>query len=68
MPRPPSQAPKRVQVQGNDAAPRVWLLQDGQPVAVDVRTGATNGRVTEITGGNLKAGMQVITETLSTPR
>jgi HlyD family secretion protein len=68
MPRPPSQAPKRVQVQGNDAAPRVWLLQDGQPVAVDVKTGATNGRVTEITGGNLKAGMQVITETLSTPR
>jgi HlyD family secretion protein len=34
-------------------------------VAIDVKTGATNGRVTEVTGGALKAGMQVITEALS---
>jgi multidrug efflux pump subunit AcrA (membrane-fusion protein) len=30
---------------------------------VDVTTGATNGRVTEITEGALKAGMEIITET-----
>jgi HlyD family secretion protein len=41
------------------------VLQDGQPVAIEVQTGATNGRVTEITGGTLKADMQVITEALS---
>ena len=61
MPRPE----KKVQVTGNNGAPRVWVLQDGQPVPIDVQTGATNGRVTEITGGELRAGMQVITEALS---
>jgi HlyD family secretion protein len=64
MPRPPSQA-KKVQVTAGGGAQRVWVLQDGQPVAMDVKAGATNGRVTEITGGELKAGMQVITEALS---
>lgn len=66
MPRAPRQAPK-VQTQ-NEAAPRVWVLRDGQPVALDVKAGATNGRVTEITGGDIKAGMQVITEAVSAAR
>jgi HlyD family secretion protein len=67
MPRPPRQAP-RVQAKVNNGAPRVWVVQDGQPVAVDVKTGATNGRLTEITAGDLKAGMDVITEALSVQR
>ncbi|MBI5656171.1 MAG: efflux RND transporter periplasmic adaptor subunit [Geobacter sp.] len=63
MPRPPSQAPKALaKVEGGTQ--RVWVLQDGQPVAVEVKTGASNGRMTEIVGGGLKAGMQVITEAL----
>ena len=65
MPRAPRQAPK---VQTNEAAPRVWVLRDGRPVALDVKAGATNGRVTEITGGDIKAGMQVITEAVSAAR
>jgi HlyD family secretion protein len=64
MPRLP-RPEKKVQVTGNSGAARVWVPQDGQPVAIDVQTGATNGRVTEITGGELRAGMQVITEALS---
>jgi HlyD family secretion protein len=63
MPRPPSQPPK-VKATANGGMPKVWVLQDGQPLAVEVQTGATNGRVTEIIGGSLKAGMQVITEAL----
>ncbi|MSM41600.1 MAG: efflux RND transporter periplasmic adaptor subunit [Geobacter sp.] len=63
IPRPPSQAPKALaKVEGG--MQRVWVLQDGQPVAVEVKTGASNGRMTEIVGGSLKAGMQVITEAL----
>jgi HlyD family secretion protein len=62
MPRPPRSAPKARPAPGG--TPRVWVLRDGQPVALDVRTGATNGRVTEIVGGELKAGMAVITEAL----
>ena len=41
---------------------RVWVLRDGAPQAIEVKTGATNGKVTEIVGGELEAGMEVITE------
>ncbi|WP_243369969.1 efflux RND transporter periplasmic adaptor subunit [Geotalea sp. SG265] len=63
MPRPPRQVPKQKQA-ANSGSPRVWVLRDGQPAPIDVKTGATNGRMTEITGGQLKEGMQVITESL----
>jgi HlyD family secretion protein len=46
---------------------RVWVLRNGHPAAVDVEVGLTNGQMTEVTGGALQAGMQVITDTLSTP-
>jgi HlyD family secretion protein len=67
MPRPPRPA-RKVQETTKGGNQRVWVLRDGQPVAVDVRTGATNGRVTEITGGSLTAGTQVITEALSSAK
>ncbi len=66
MPRPPRQAPQTRRAPGG--TPRVWVLRDGQPLALDVQTGATNGRMTEIAGGELKAGMAVITEALRAPQ
>ena len=62
IPRPPHTA-ARTPV-GTNGPKRVWILQDRQAVPVDVRTGATDGRMTEIVGGSLKAGMQVITEAM----
>jgi HlyD family secretion protein len=62
LPRPPRPVPKSQPAGGT---PRVWVLRDGQPVSVAVRTGGTNGRVTEITGGDLRAGINVITEMVS---
>lgn len=38
----------------------VWVLQNGEPAPVQVQTGITNGRLTEITGGELKPDMPVI--------
>jgi HlyD family secretion protein len=67
MPRLPRQTPKAKEP-AKGGAQHLWVLRDGQPVAIEVKTGATNGRVTEITGGALRAGMQVITETESGPR
>ncbi len=65
MPRPPRQA-KTVKVQDTAAGERsVWVLRDGQPQAVAVKTGATNGRLTEVVSGELTAGMAVITESVS---
>ncbi len=62
LPRPPS-LPKKVKTTAG-GVPRVWVLRDGAPVAVDVQTGATNGRVTEIVDASLTAGTEVITESL----
>jgi HlyD family secretion protein len=65
IPRPPAEA-KKATTMTSKGSLSVWVLRDGQPDAIDVKTGATNGRVTEITGGDIKAGMQVITEALDT--
>jgi len=61
VPRPPSQ-PK--QHNGTSAASitQVWVLEQNAPRAVAIQTGVSNGRHTEIIGGELRAGMQVITE------
>ena len=52
--------------EGDDAAPVVvkrtlYVLVDGQPAPRSVTTGLTDGRITEITGGDLKEGDVVIT-------
>ena len=65
FPRRP-QPTKAVRVENAKGSARVWALRGTEAVPIDVKTGATNGKVTEITGGDLKAGTQLITETLST--
>ncbi len=44
----------------NTHGPRVWTLKDGEPVEVLVKTGLTDGRVTEVTGGGLTDSTEVI--------
>lgn len=39
----------------------VWVLRDGRPVQVPVRLGASDGTHTEIVGGGLEEGDEVIT-------
>ncbi|NTV95843.1 MAG: efflux RND transporter periplasmic adaptor subunit [Thiobacillus sp.] len=63
MPRMPRQTPK-AQGNGTNGQPRVWVLRGGRAVPVDVQTGASDGKHTEIVGGDLKAGTAVITESL----
>ncbi len=58
MPRMPRAAKKA----SGGAAKQVWVLQDGAPVAVNVTPGISDGRMTEVTGGDLKEGMAVITD------
>ena len=47
---------------GAPVAKQVWVLQDGQPVAVSVKTGISDGRMTEISGDGVQEGMAVITD------
>ena len=44
------------------ASRQVWVLRDGAAVAVAVTPGISDGRMTEITGGELQPGMLVITD------
>lgn len=39
---------------------QIWVLENGEPVAKRVRTGIEDGRNTEVSGQDLKEGMQVI--------
>ncbi len=43
-------------------ARQLWVLRDRAAVAVAVVTGISDGHMTEITGGDLQAGMEVITD------
>ena len=45
---------------GTDGERTVWVLESGVPVAVKVKTGVSDGSLTEITSGDLKPGAEVI--------
>jgi HlyD family secretion protein len=47
-------------------AKTVWVLRDGSAVAIAVTPGISDGHLTEIVGGDLQAGMLVITDQKST--
>lgn len=61
LPRLPSQ-PKKKSDTSSSGAQQVWVLEQDMPKAVAVKTGISNGRMTEISGGELKAGMAVVTD------
>lgn len=42
------------------AARTIWVLRDGQPAAMTVKTGISDGRVTEVSGPELSEGLPVI--------
>jgi len=64
LPRMPSSTTRKSAAAGAStaAARQVWVLRDGQAVSVAVTPGISDDRMTEITGGDLQAGMRVITD------
>jgi HlyD family secretion protein len=64
LPRMPRQSSARTAKNGKEKsdAKTVWILKDGQTVPVRIRTGLSNGRMTEVLEGELKPGMRVITD------
>lgn len=65
LPRPPRTTTQSKAGAQRGGPQKVWVLREGQPVPVEVQTGATDGRMTQITGGELEAGMEVITESVA---
>ena len=70
MPRPPMMQQQKKRTTNTDAAAsattnseqKVWVLENNMPRPVEVKTGITDGKLTEIVSGDLQSGMQVITE------
>jgi HlyD family secretion protein len=50
---------------GRGARQTVYVLDKGVPRAIDIQTGASDGTSTEVIGGALRPGMQVITGQLA---
>lgn len=64
LPRPPGSRSAKV-AGAESKAPgmrQLWVLQDGRPVAVQVQTGISDGRMSEVSGAQLTPGMAVITD------
>ena len=64
--RPQFRSPSVPETSGSQR--RVWVLRDDTAVAVEVVTGASDGRRTQISGGDLKVGDKVITDVQTTTR
>jgi HlyD family secretion protein len=65
LPRPPSQSRQHEDVNTDKTQQRVWVLQNGQPVAIPIAIGATDGVSTEVLKGKIEPGMAVIVDTVS---
>lgn len=63
LPRPPQFSSR---LDKNDASAknqqRVWTLKNGQPFAIPVSIGATDGQMTEITRGEIEPGMKLLVD------
>ncbi|MGC1174520.1 efflux RND transporter periplasmic adaptor subunit [Polaromonas sp.] len=63
LPRMPgTSARKPADTTGGAGTRQVWVLKDNQATAVSVKTGISDGRMTEVTGDGLQEGMAVITD------
>jgi len=69
LPRPPM-SPSKPQENGtgNGKRQQVWKLKDGQPVAVPVTVGATNGIMTEVLTGDVQPGTVLVIDVAAVRR
>jgi len=66
LPRPPhSRSTERQDAAGNKKQQKVWILRDGQPQAMPVTVGATDGVLTEMLTGDLKPGTAVVVDSVT---
>ncbi len=72
LPHPPEpHTRKSAASPANGHGQQVWTLRNGEPVAMQVAVGVSDGRSTEIVGapgGDLEAGIPVITDVVTTTK
>ena len=64
LPGPPRPPPRSVQTKSERRQHAIWTLRDGKPVSIAVSVGATDGRVTQITAGDVQPGLEILIDTL----
>ena len=62
MPRPATSKKAGTNEARDGAARTIWILRDGRPEPMTVTTGISDGRVTEVSGPDLREGLAVITD------
>lgn len=67
LPRSRSRTPKTSRLDRSGGARQVWVLDQGEPRAIGVVTGITDGRMTEVSGEGLSEGLMLITEQRAAP-
>jgi HlyD family secretion protein len=65
MPHPPRFAQNGKKESNTGPHQRIWVLQDGNPVGIDISVGASDGSMTEVTAGDLTRGQMVIIDSRS---
>ena len=68
LPRPPHHRKPNNERSEKRTSQQVWTLHDGQPLAVPVVRGATDGVMSELLEGEISEGTHVIVDMLSTNR
>ena len=64
MPHPPrDEAKTNESVNGKGKQQNVWTLRNGQPTAIAITKGTSDGVKTEVTAGELEPGVELITDT-----
>ncbi len=67
MPRgPPRNRPSQKDAKGPNRT--IWVLRNGEAVSVTVMAGVTDGKMTEVTSGDLKVGDRVIVDAVAAKR
>ena len=66
LPGPPRQENKQAGDSTNQKQHRVWTLINGQLSPVSITIGQANNGMTEVTGGDLKPGVALVVDTVST--
>ncbi|MDM7457044.1 MAG: efflux RND transporter periplasmic adaptor subunit [Tepidimonas sp.] len=68
LPKPPTVGRKTSRVDLRSGPRQIWVLRDGQPQAIPVTVGISDGRQSEVSGEGLSEGLPVIVEQRNSAR
>jgi HlyD family secretion protein len=66
MPGPPPMSTRPADPESTDNSPKVYVLRNAEPSPVAVKTGATNGKLTEILSGGIASGVPLVIDLVRT--